>query len=384
MLTATRNILDLVGQDTRLRRVAATNGGEYAGPCPFCGGRDRFRVWPEQGRYWCRGCGKQGDAIQYLRDHDKLFFPEACRRLGAEPDQLPKARPVVPDVKIPDDNSPSELWQKRAKAIVAWAQRELWGHVGEKAFAYLREKRGLRDDTIRAWCLGFNPRELSDKPQAWGLSGKPLRLARGIVMPCQEEGATWYVKVRQPLKGDSLDDYIGGGLDEALKYRHVRGSKVALCGAHTLVGHDAAFLTEGEFDAMLLEQEAGDLVGVATMGSAQTQLAGRWLWALRDCRRIFAAHDTDEAGAKGAATLQALSARVRLAPPLVGKDLTDFHLAGGKLKDWVRYHLQREAAPTTNADDELRPCSACGEMMYGPAVLCSVCEMEAATGDSHA
>ncbi|WP_342452329.1 primase-helicase zinc-binding domain-containing protein [Desulfovibrio desulfuricans] len=41
---------------------------EFAGPCPECGGEDRFIVWPDKpngGGYWCRGCGRQGDAIQY-------------------------------------------------------------------------------------------------------------------------------------------------------------------------------------------------------------------------------------------------------------------------------------------------------------------------------
>ncbi|MDI3341884.1 MAG: primase-helicase zinc-binding domain-containing protein [Sphaerobacter sp.] len=42
---------------------------EYAGPCPWCGGRDRFRVW--RGRdsgYWCRRCGVAGDVIALVRN----------------------------------------------------------------------------------------------------------------------------------------------------------------------------------------------------------------------------------------------------------------------------------------------------------------------------
>jgi DNA primase len=48
------DLLDLVGRDTQLRKVASTRGGEYAGPCPFCGGRDRLRVQPERRLWWCR------------------------------------------------------------------------------------------------------------------------------------------------------------------------------------------------------------------------------------------------------------------------------------------------------------------------------------------
>ena len=50
------DLLSLVGRDTRLKKQAGTRGGEYAGPCPFCGGRDRFRVQPEKGLWWCRNC----------------------------------------------------------------------------------------------------------------------------------------------------------------------------------------------------------------------------------------------------------------------------------------------------------------------------------------
>ena len=82
------NILDLIQQDVHLKRAAKTNGGEYAGPCPFCGdGKDRFRVWPNhptgRGQYWCRQCERSGDAIQYLRDRDGLSFPEALQALSS-------------------------------------------------------------------------------------------------------------------------------------------------------------------------------------------------------------------------------------------------------------------------------------------------------------
>src|SRR5712692_6483988 len=65
-----------------MRRVSSSGGGEYAGPCPFCGGKDRFRCWPAKGRAWCRQCGWKGDAIQLLRDRDGLSFTEAKRALG--------------------------------------------------------------------------------------------------------------------------------------------------------------------------------------------------------------------------------------------------------------------------------------------------------------
>ena len=40
------NLLSLIGSNVSLHKVARTGGGEYAGPCPFCGGTNRFRVQP--------------------------------------------------------------------------------------------------------------------------------------------------------------------------------------------------------------------------------------------------------------------------------------------------------------------------------------------------
>lgn len=51
-------MLDVLPMRTHLRRASSTYGGEFAGPCPFCAGTDRFRAWPDQQRpgWWCRVC----------------------------------------------------------------------------------------------------------------------------------------------------------------------------------------------------------------------------------------------------------------------------------------------------------------------------------------
>src|SRR2546428_14193677 len=91
-------LLELLSCYTELRKVANIDGGEYAGPCPWCGGEDRFRVWPHGDRphYWCRQCGRKGDAIQYLREHDRLTYREACEQLGHPLTEAPRSRPQHP------------------------------------------------------------------------------------------------------------------------------------------------------------------------------------------------------------------------------------------------------------------------------------------------
>jgi rubrerythrin len=69
---------------------------EYCGACPFCGGTDRFRVWPtvpgKVGRYWCRQCEASGDAIDLYRTMQGLDFFEAVRE-GATALGLPVPAP---------------------------------------------------------------------------------------------------------------------------------------------------------------------------------------------------------------------------------------------------------------------------------------------------
>ncbi|MCP4541803.1 MAG: hypothetical protein GY832_32125 [Chloroflexi bacterium] len=61
---STIDLLALVGEDTQLKKTGNMNNGAWSGPCPFCGGRDRFNVWPHHpkgnGQWWCRGCEKRG------------------------------------------------------------------------------------------------------------------------------------------------------------------------------------------------------------------------------------------------------------------------------------------------------------------------------------
>ena len=147
------DLLTLVGRDVQLRRVASTNGGEYAGPCPFCGdGTDRFRVWPHADRpgWWCRQCERHGDAIAYLMQRDSLDFRAACERLGAGVTAVTGGyngynglhRQKVSYNGYNGYNGYSGLhhepgpppadWQDRARRIVDDCEANLWDDIGTK------------------------------------------------------------------------------------------------------------------------------------------------------------------------------------------------------------------------------------------------------------
>jgi DNA primase len=357
------DLLGLIGADTRLKKVAMTSGGEYAGPCPFCGGRDRFRVQPLRGRWWCRGCSdgpRWQDAIAYVRQREGLGFAEACQRLGASPSELgvawpqpprrwsasartssprpttsaPIAQALPPLPELAEDLEPSAAWRAAGMRFLEEAEAVLWSAAGDRARAYLHA-RGLNDETLHAWRIGFQPEEgRRDPAEPWGFpgcdaNGRPayVRIPRGIVLPWLLDGQLWQLKVRTNR--------------EQPKYLAISGGHPCLFGAETLVPGDLAILVEGEFDALLLWQEAGDLVGVATLGGCGKRVGVRALRYLLGCPRLLVAYDTDAEGEKGAERLGQLSPRMQRIRPPMGKDVTAFWQAGGQVRDWVRFVLAR-------------------------------------------
>lgn len=377
--TSPASLLDVIGHDVELRKVASTNGGEWAGPCPFCGGRDRFRVWPSSDRpgYYCRRCERRGDAIQYVRERHNLSFSEACRELAIHRPK-PKLAGQIAGPRLKDEEPPNPKWQEKARAFCAWGEKQLWSQAGIGALTYLRERRGLTDATIRHWHLGYNPTDLWRDPNVWSLDGGKIWLPNGIVIPCQVGEVIWNVKVRRPVAGDDLTELIGpsaSGLPPA-KYLKVRGSKSALFGVSTAADRDVLVITEGEFDAILLWQEAGDLVGVATMGSASDPLGTRWLWELRHCSRILACFDLDDAGEHGRSRLEALSARVRVAAPLGAKDLTEMHQRGGDLRAWTLFNIRKLETERTHSAASVTLDA--GEVLHGVSAASASSERDEA------
>jgi len=66
------------------------DGTERVGPCPKCGGEDRFSINTKKNVFNCRGCEVGGDVIDLVKHLDDCDFLAACTRLANEP---PPQRP---------------------------------------------------------------------------------------------------------------------------------------------------------------------------------------------------------------------------------------------------------------------------------------------------
>jgi DNA primase len=299
--------------------------------CPFHADAKTPSLGVANNRWKCFGCGRSGDAIDWLRERKGLSFQEACQRLGAmEPLATAATTTRTEPVTAP---LPSAAWQEQAQQVVNVCQSALWSDVGAKARAWLN-RRGLADETLQGWQLGFNPRDQK-------IAG--LWVPRGILIPCLIAGRPWYLKVRRAAGQP--------------KYTQVRGGQVALFGADTLPGQDVAIVTEGEFDAMLLHQEAGEQAGVVTLGSAAARLPDAWVPHLLGVQRLLVAYDTDAAGAEAAARWKLTCPHAQRIVPLAGKDVTEFYLVGGHLRTWVQFALATDGESTTAQVETRAPIS---------------------------
>jgi len=321
-----------------LKRTATTHGGEWAGPCPFCGGRDRFRAWPDQGptgRYWCRGCHKSGDAIQFLRDKDGLTYRDACAALGVTPSLTGKPTRPTPTTWEPRQaTTPGTAWADRAGAFLGTCQRNLAGPSTTEARASLIG-RGLKPETIRAAGLGWNMADRYENRDAWGLDpearedGKPRRvwLPAGLVIPCFAGGRLVRLRVRRPDPGDGPRYVIISG--SASSPLHLGGT-----GKHDR--GTAWVIVESELDAILLWQVAGDLAGVIALGSAQARPDAGTDRTLRTAGLILVSLDSDGPGARESWQWWAKHyPNAKRWPIPIGKDPTEAKQAGLDLRAWV-------------------------------------------------
>lgn len=332
-------LISLLEQDgITARKVAGTHGGEWASACPMCGGEDRFRSWPEQGEsgaWWCRGCNKGGDLIQYMREVRGLSFGDACRRLGIE-----QERSMLPDWegrRRSEGWKPREArmplfgqWQQKTQVLIGWAQEQLWDNTGKEVLDWLKAERGFSGETIKAFHLGWIPSDLYRERKAWGLpeerrdDGKPKRLwiPRGLVIPHLEDGDIVKIKIRRPDPNADPRYYVLPGSGTKAMAIHSDAKGVAVL--------------ESELDAILLHQEAGDLAAAVALGSASAKPDRETAELLIQAEQILVALDADEAGAKEAWRWWTRSMQgSRRWPPIGGKDLGDMQKAGVNIRAWV-------------------------------------------------
>ncbi len=342
------DLLTLIGADVKLRRTGRSrkNGVTYQGPCPFCGGKDRFYVYPEhpegRGLWWCRQCKDRqepihgGDAISYIQRKLNVGFIEAVNHLGLDLATLQR-RPGLEERqereyhhRLPEAvEAPGELWQKQARDFVGEAIYHLWRAEGKRALTWLHQERCLTDEIIHEFQLGYNPANRRADPTQWGLDSaeKQLWLPRGIVLPWWAAGKLWRINIRRPVTKQQIEA-------GERKYIQVAGGAICLYGLDRIIPGKAVLLVESELDTVLLNQAAGDFIVTVATGSTGGGRRMRWILALGQASQVLVAYDADQAGEEASRYwLDALPQARRWRPFWV--DATQMAKDGVDVRDWV-------------------------------------------------
>ena len=303
-----------------LGQPAIRNGRAHLYKCPFHNEQKGFSLAVWSDGYRCFGkCDTAGDAFDWLMKFRHLSFTESLSILDSG--QVPISKNPLPRKPITCE-PPNFEWQSSARQVVEMAENILWLGEGERALTYLLE-RGLTTTSIQQARLGYIPRDYWDYREIEG-----LKVPCGITIPWFAHDALWAVKVRR-ASGEPRYVQIAGG------------SSHGLYNADSLVGKSSVVFCEGEFDTLILQQEAGELVSPVTLGSATNRLSVRWLSELVSHQHIFVAYDNDIAGKRGTERLLKTSPRFKELSLPDGKDINDFYLHGGDLYSWIEQGLDQ-------------------------------------------
>lgn len=341
-----------IKSNTDLRELAATyttlhreSAKELAGPCPKCGGDDRFRVGVEW--FFCRQCHpKRADAIEFMTWLHGCTFKEAAAMLQGQ------ALPAQAERRQPEKRQPMAREWDAAKAAgeLATYQAALLDDANTTAHTYLEQRRGLDPHTWLMFGLGY--RHDMSLPNTWDASTRsychPPQPA--IVIP-------WY---RGPklvaLRYRFLQPHTYTGLGEEEPRTEKQTSRGNFAG-HIFGGHAmrryglgapeerTLIITEGELNAMSLFQIARDTgLDVLSLGSERQQLTPDTIAYAQRYRRVMMWADREEIAEQLQAAIP--NAFAVTSEMCGGKDANDLlqvgHL-GGYLSAW-RFQMCQDAA----------------------------------------
>lgn len=336
-IRARLDLADVIGETVALKPAGRER---LKGLCPFHAEKTpSFHVHVGKGFYYCFGCGAKGDLFDFVMQTQGVDFFETLQILGRRAGiEVEAARPNAASGRRRDLIAVNELAE-------AWFRANLERPGGEAGLAYLRG-RGLTDESVQAWGLGW-------APDGWdGLLRHALTegvrdddlLAAGLIT--ENERGRRYDRFRGrivfPIR-DRLGRVVGfaGRVlgDEVPKYLNTPETEIFDKGS-LLYGLDRArpsirersecLVVEGYMDVIALHQ-TGFEHAVAALGATLTEAQAQALSRL-DVERLLLAFDADDAGRR--AVLSGLDQSVgrrflvRAVTVPFGKDPADAVLGG--------------------------------------------------------
>ncbi|MDP3393731.1 DNA primase [Sediminibacterium sp.] len=309
-ITSRIDIIDVVGEFVKLKK----RGTNYLGLCPFHGEKSpSFTVSPAKEIYKCFGCGKSGNTITFLMEHEKYSYVEALKWLATRY-----------NIEVEEtQQSPEQLQQvqmaESLHAINSFAQQFFAEQLFNSeegnliALSYLKE-RGFREEVLRKFQVGYNPegKDALTKALVANQFNKELLPKTGLVALRNEELVDNYRgRIIFPIHNNTgkiigFGARVIGKADRAPKYINTPENEVyskskILYGSYfarqAIDKADECLLVEGYTDVVSLHQAGIENV-VASGGTSLTIDQLRLVKKYTNNLTII--YDGDSAGIKAA------------------------------------------------------------------------------------
>ncbi len=303
------DIVNIIGSYIRLKK----SGSNYVGLCPFHNEKTpSFTVSPSKQMYHCFGCGVGGNVYTFIMEYENYTFVEALKYLAERAGiKLPEQEYSARDKQRADLKSRLLEINKEAARYYYY---QLKSERGQAARAYLAN-RGLSEDTIKAFGLGYATRYGSDLYQYLKKLGYEDDLLRqsGLVSFDEARGGhdKFWNRIMFPIMdtGNKVVGFGGRVMDDSMP-KYLNSPETAIFDkSRLLYGLNIArrtrepyiLICEGYMDVIALHQ-AGFTNAVAALGTAFTESHAYLL--KRYTREVLLTFDNDEAGT--AAALRAI------------------------------------------------------------------------------
>lgn len=272
------------------------HGREYHGLCPFHNEKTpSFTVNDEKGFFHCFGCAAHGDAIEFVRRFDRLPYPEAVENLARDAGiEIAKATPEE-QRKVEKGKTLYDVLE----ASCAWFEKQLFTTSGMVAKDYI-EQRGIREDTVRRFRIGYSPDERAALHQYLSGVGFPQAVQKEAGLITVSDGGKVYDRFRGrvifPIRNSSgkvvaFGGRLIAGSDNSKNMpKYLNSPETPLFKKGELLFNldqakrvvrdsNMVVVMEGYMDVVMSAQ-SGIEYAVATLGTAVTPEHLRILWQL--------------------------------------------------------------------------------------------------------
>ena len=312
---AAAKIEEVVGDYVTLKK----RGANLIGLCPFHHEKTgSFTVSPSKGIYKCFGCGASGHAVSFIMEIEQCTYVEALKQLGKKYHIEVEERQLSAEEQQRQDDRESMFVLN--DYCNQWFQRQLWETQEGQAIglSYFRE-RGLRDDIIRRFQLGYSPekgsplaKELKQKGylDKYILNDVETKIGCGVCGKSEQDGHLYdrfrdrvifpiFTVSGKPVafagrilkKKDNVGKYVNS--PDSIIYSKTNELYGLFQAKQAIARQDMCYLVEGQMDMISMYQSGIENV-VASGGTALTKPQIRLI--KRFTSNITVLYDGDAAG----------------------------------------------------------------------------------------